>query len=150
MLRFVFALLAALLLGGPAFAQEDPVVKESRYSVAETADRLQAVIEENGAAVVARVDHAANAEGADMQLAPTILMIFGNPMLGTPIMQETRLAGLDLPMKVLIWEEDDATKIAYTSPETLRQRWDVEGQDELFSKMAAGLDKMTDAAAQGE
>ncbi len=85
-----------------------------------------------------------------MELAPTILMIFGNPMLGTPIMQETRLAGLDLPMKVLIWEEDDATKIAYTSPETLRKRWNVEGQDELFSKMAAGLEKMTNAAAQGE
>ncbi len=150
MLRFVFALLAALLLGGPAFAQEEPVVKASRYSVAETADRLQAAIEGNGATVIARVDHAANAKTAGMELARTILMIFGNPMLGTPIMQETRLAGLDLPMKVLIWEEDDATKIAYTTPETLRQRWDVEGQDELFSKLAAGLDKMTDAAAQGE
>ncbi len=150
MLRFVFALLAALLLGGPAFAQEEPVVKASRYSVAETADRLQAAIEGNGATVIARVDHAANAETSGMELAPTILMIFGNPMLGTPIMQETRLAGLDLPMKVLIWEEDDATKIAYTSPETLRKRWNVEGQDELFSKMAAGLEKMTNAAAQGE
>jgi len=150
MLRFVFALLAALLLGGPAFAQEEPVVKASRYSVAETADRLQAAIEGNGATVIARVDHAANAETAGMELAPTILMIFGNPMLGTPIMQQNRLAGLDLPMKILIWEEDDATKIAYTSPETLRKRWNVEGQDELFGKMAAGLEKMTNAAAQGE
>jgi uncharacterized protein (DUF302 family) len=150
MLRFALALLAGLLLDGPALAQEEPVVKESRYSVAETADRLQAVIEKNGAMVVARVDHAANAEAVGMELAPTTLMIFGNPMLGTPIMQENSLAGLDLPMKVLIWEEDGATKIAYTSPETLRKRWDVEGHDELFSKMAAGLDKMTDAAAQGE
>lgn len=150
MLRFAFALLAILLLGGPAFAQEEPIVKESRYSVVVTADRLQAVIEGNGAIVVARVDHAANAEQADMELAPTILMIFGNPMLGTRLMQENRLAGLDLPMKVLIWEEGGTTRLAYISPETLKERWRIEGQDELFAKMEGALDTMTNAATQDE
>lgn len=150
MLRSILFLISILLFSIPASAQEEPVTKESRYSVAETADRLEAAIDESGATVVARVDHAAGAKRAGMELAPSILMIFGNPMLGTRLMQENRLAGLDLPMKVLIWEEGGTTRLAYISPETLKERWRIEGQDELFAKMEGALDTMTNAATQDE
>ena len=83
------------------------VTVASGWSVGETIDRLQAVVTEAGLDVFARIDHAANAAGAGMELRPTELLIFGNPQGGTPLMQDRQTSGIDLPVKALAWEDAD-------------------------------------------
>lgn len=79
----------------------------SRRSVADSIDALVAVVEGAGLTVFARIDHAAGALAAGMSLRPTQLLVFGNPHAGTPLMQENQVAGLDLPMKALAWEDEN-------------------------------------------
>lgn len=144
-------LVAAAAIGiaatGAAFA-DDWIIKDSASDVVKTADKLIAVIEKAGATVIARVDHAASAKSIDAELDPMTLVIFGNPAIGTPILQAEPKAGLDLPVRVLIWEKDGATKIGYLEPEELKDRYDVEGADKSFEMMTDALKKLTDEAAK--
>jgi uncharacterized protein (DUF302 family) len=97
---------------------------------------------------IARIDHAAGAQSVDMELRPTQLLIFGNPKLGTPLMQANRAIGLDLPMKVLAWQEADGTvKVAYTAPAALAKRHGISDQDKIVETMTKALDGLTKAAA---
>ena len=77
------------------------IIKDSASDVATTADKLVAAVEGAGAKVFARVDHAAGAASVDQQLAPMTMVMFGNPKMGTPILQNAPEAGLDLPIRVL-------------------------------------------------
>ena len=96
------------LAGLPAFASDDDLMMvESSSDVATTMDRLEAAVTEAGANVMARVDHAAGAASVDMELAPTQVLIFGNPKIGTQAMQDDPRAGLFLPMKVLVYEDGE-------------------------------------------
>lgn len=79
----------------------------SRRSVADTIDALVAAVNAAGLTVFARIDHAAGAIAAGLTLRPTELLIFGNPLAGTPLMQERQTVGLDLPMKALAWEDEN-------------------------------------------
>jgi uncharacterized protein (DUF302 family) len=79
----------------------------SRLSVRETMDRLIAAVTSAGLLVFARIDHAANAAQIGMELRPTELLIFGNPKGGTPLMQDKQTAGIDLPVKALVWEDKE-------------------------------------------
>ncbi len=106
MKRFL-TLAAVTVLAGPALADDDLMKVQSGKDVASTMDALEAAVEGAGATVFARVDHAGGAEGVGMQLAPSEVLIFGNPKLGTPAMQADPLAGLFLPMKVLVYEDAD-------------------------------------------
>ncbi len=85
----------------------------SRYSVKETLDRLEAALKLGGITIFARVDHAGGAAAVGMDLRPTEVLIFGNPKGGTPLMQANQLIGLDLPLRVLAWE-DAAGKVSVT------------------------------------
>jgi uncharacterized protein (DUF302 family) len=75
--------------------------------VRETVDRLAEVVAAAGLTVFGRVDHGGNATAVGMQLRPTELLIFGNPRGGTPLMQDQQTAGIDLPLKALVWEDAD-------------------------------------------
>jgi uncharacterized protein (DUF302 family) len=132
---------------GHSFA-DDWVIKDSASDVVTTADKLVAAVGKAGATVFARVDHAAGAESIDAELDPMTLVIFGNPKLGTPIMKAEPKAGLDLPVRVLIWEAEGTTKIGYLEPDELKDRYDVEGADKAFEMMTGALNKLTDAAAK--
>lgn len=143
---FFAALFALSLLILPARA-EDWIVKDSPSPVTDTADKLVAAVEGAGAKVIARVDHAAGAKSAGAELAPMIMVMFGNPKLGTPIIKAAPQAGLDLPIRVLIWDDNGATKIGYLDPAALKARYKVEGADPAFEAMAGALGKLTDAAA---
>ena len=141
--------LVFFLVAGPALAG-DFVVKQSKFSVVESLDRLAKALESKGIKVVARVDHAAGAQKAGLKLKPTQLLIFGNPKLGTPLMQTNRGIGLDLPMKVLAWQDDKGKVwLAYTKPDALKARYDIKGKDGVFAKMTGALDKMTGKASGG-
>src|SRR5579863_7559758 len=79
----------------------------SKFSVRETIDRLAAAATSAGLHVFARIDHAAGAAQVGMELRPTELLLFGNPRGGTPLMQDRQTAGIDLPVKALVWEDEE-------------------------------------------
>ncbi|WDR06265.1 DUF302 domain-containing protein [Devosia rhodophyticola] len=136
-----------LMLASPAFAQEW-IVKSSPSTVDETVEKLVAAVEGAGATVFAKVDHAAGAKAVGDDLSPTVLVIFGNPKIGTPIIKADRRAGLDLPLRVLVWSENDATQLGYEDPAALKARYAIEGADDAFAAMTGALDKLTTAATQ--
>jgi uncharacterized protein (DUF302 family) len=141
---------AALLLSLSATSalSEQLVALESKFDVKETLDRLATELDKRGIKVAARIDHAAGAKAVGMELPPTEVLMFGNPKLGTPLMQSTPAIGIDLPMKVLAWQ-DKAGKVwvGYTAPEVLKARHGIADRDELFKTMAAALDGLARSAS---
>jgi uncharacterized protein (DUF302 family) len=96
---------------------------QSRFATRETIDRFLAALAERKLTVFARVDHAAGAASVGLSLRPTELVIFGNPQGGTALMQDRQSAGIDLPLKALIWEDSDGkTWLAYNDPNWVAQR----------------------------
>jgi uncharacterized protein (DUF302 family) len=151
-MRFVLIALSALLFSlAPAAAKEPGLtVLESKLSVKDTGDKLVKALEEKGLKVAARIDHAAGAKAAGLDLPPTEVILFGNPKLGTPLMQSQRTAGLDLPMKILIWQDDKGkTQLGYLSPAQLKRRYAIKGNDEIIKTMTGALDAFAKAAIAG-
>jgi uncharacterized protein (DUF302 family) len=130
-------------------SEPNMVIRESGNSVKETLDKLAKAVEAKGAKVVARVDHAAGAKSVGTDMKPTEVLIFGNPKLGTPVMTGNIRAGLDLPLKVLAWE-DAAGKVwvGYTKPAVLQSRYRLTGKEQTanFKAIADALDGLTAAA----
>jgi uncharacterized protein (DUF302 family) len=118
------------------------VTKLSQRSVADTVSRFTEMITDKGMTVFAAIDQSAAASQAGLQLRDTVLLIFGNPATGTLVMQAAPLAALDLPLKVLIWDDSGQTKVAYYSPSALAERHDL--SPDLEAKLA-GIDPLTDA-----
>lgn len=124
------------------------VQKKSLCSVKQTLDRVEAILHKKGISVFARVDHAAGAEKVGLQMNDTQLLIFGNPKMGTPLMNEQILMGLDLPMKMLAWKDASGqTWLAYTSPQALQQRHGLKNQL-IIEKMTKALDGISQKALQ--
>ena len=143
------ALAAALtLIAAPALAQEIET-KDAQGSVAETMDRLQQAVEGAGATVFARVDHAEGARSVDMELPEAQLLIFGNPQLGTPAMQENIQAGLMLPLRVLVYDDDGQTVIAWQEVEEMMDELDIDDDAAFVGQMEDALENLTTAAAGG-
>lgn len=123
------------------------VVKKSPYSANETLSRLEKAIESKGIKLIERVSHQKNAQNAGMQLRPTELLVFGNPKLGTKLFQANQRAGLDLPMKVLAWEDAEGqTWVAYNKPEWIADRHGIDSKHEVVQKMSKALNGLTDKA----
>jgi len=96
---------------------------QSSFGPKETMDRVEAEIREGGLNVFARIDHAAGAAEAGLTLAPTELMIFGNARGGTPLMQSAQTVGIDLPLKILVWQDAaNNTWLSYNEPSWIAQR----------------------------
>jgi uncharacterized protein (DUF302 family) len=114
------ALLGATLL---AQAVEGLVAVKSRYGAVETMNRLEATVKQRGLIVFARIDHAAGAAKVGKTLRPTELLIFGNPAGGTPLLECAQTAGIDLPLKALVWEDEAAQVwLGYNDPAFVAQR----------------------------
>ncbi|MEQ8654472.1 MAG: DUF302 domain-containing protein [Kiloniellales bacterium] len=125
----------------------DLVRKTSPHSVQVTVDRLASAVEGAGAKVFARIDHAAGAQAVGAELRPTEVLIFGNPKLGTPAMQLSQSAGLDLPLRVVVFEDADGTVVlAYHPPETLAADHGIPADAPVLGKMTGALGKLTDKA----
>ena len=146
-------LISTAMLGTGAYAQTPTtqtatglVAKASKYSVAETMDRLEKIVKAKGITVFARIDHAGEAEKAGLKLRPTQVMILGNPKGGTPVMAAAQTAAIDLPLKALAWE-DAAGKVwlGYNSAEYLKQRHGI--PDELVKNVGA-IAGLVDAALE--
>lgn len=125
---------------GRAVAQTGLITVDSPYTVEETVARLEAVVAEKELTLFSIVDHAAGAASVDAELPPTQVVIFGNPKAGTPLMQCAPTVAIDLPLKALIWEADGQTQLAYNDMSFLQERHEIEGCDEVLSKIAAALE----------
>lgn len=102
---------------------EGLITLSSRYPARDTMDRLLAVLAKRNMTVFARIDHAAGAARAGLELRPTEVVIFGNPKGGTALMQDRRSAGIDLPLKALVWEDADGkVLLSYNDPAWIAQR----------------------------
>lgn len=120
----------------------------SSHDVATTIDRLQAALESKGMNIFARIDHAANAGNVDLSLAPTQVLIFGNPKLGTPLMNCAPTVAIDLPQKMLAWQDADGqTMLGWNDPAALKTRHDIEGCDEVLQTISGALANFAKAAA---
>lgn len=119
------------------------VVKQSPWSVEETVERLERTISAKGLKLFAVFDHSGEAEAHGLALRETKVVVFGSPEAGTPVMQAHPLGALDLPLKVLVWDDDGKTRLAYASPAELAERYGLE--DELAARLG-GIDGVTEAA----
>src|SRR5205085_5946095 len=108
----------------------------SHFAPKETMDRMEAEIGERGMNVFARIDHAAGAAEVDLTLRPTELIIFGNARGGTPLMEASQTTGIDLPLKVLVWEDAAGkTWLSYNEPSWISQRHHLGIKAEVVDKL---------------
>lgn len=139
--------LCFLSISSLSFAQ-GVINKTSTHSVKDTLDKLETIVTAKGFKVVARVNHAKAAEMSGQSLNPTEVLIFGNPKVGTALMQSNQAIGLDLPVKVLVWENDNGVvTISYNDPAWMAARHGIDDRVEVVNKMTGALGKFTDAAA---
>ena len=128
-------------------AEKTTVVIPSAFSVKDTADNLSAILKNKGLTEFARINHAENAEKAGMKLRPTELIIFGNPKVGTPLMLCAQTVAIDLPQKMLIWQDEaDKVWLSYNTPDYLKKRHNIEGCDEVLGKVTKVLGAVSKAA----
>jgi uncharacterized protein (DUF302 family) len=123
--------------------EEQLVIRDSPWPVAETVQRLEAVVAARGLKLFAVIDHSADARTAGLELRDTQVVIFGSPVAGTPVMHAAPLAALDLPLKVLVWDDQpDGTKVTYLRPEALTARYGLAA--DLGARLA-GIEAVVDA-----
>jgi len=140
----LFLTLTSTLLYG----QKGTIKIQSEQSVSQTAEKLQFLIKEKGLTLFTVVNHSENAASVDMNLRPTVLVIFGNPKLGTPLMQCQQTYALDLPQKALIYEDNQGKVwIAYNNQTYLAQRHDMKMCKENLAKIEKALQNLLQAAA---
>lgn len=143
--------LAALcLITFNSWAHDRGMVKvESNHDVATTADNLENILKEKGMNVFARINHAEGAKKAEMELRPTELVIFGNPKVGTPLMNCSQSVAIDLPQKALIFEDEAGkTWLTYNDPQYLNQRHKLSGCEAVLEKITGALANFAKAATQ--
>lgn len=147
----VVVLVLAPFVVPKVFAGEGLISVKSIYGEKETADRVERLVKERGMTLFDRIDHAKGARTVGMDLRPTEVLIFGNPKGGTPLMKCAQTAGIDLPLKILVWEDEAKTvRVGYVDPEELKERHGIKGCDEVIRKMKGFLKKLaSDASGPG-
>jgi uncharacterized protein (DUF302 family) len=149
MRRVILTVATATLVVVAGAAQADLVRKQSANSVSETIDRLEAAVKGKGLTVFIRIDHAAGAKKVDLPLRPTELIIFGSPKVGTPLMQGNQTMGLDLPLKVLAWEDEGGKVwLAYEAPADMAMAHGLPKDNPVIKQITGALDNFTNAAAK--
>ena len=125
---------------------EGMIAVASAHGPGETMQKLMTALGEKGLAVLAHIDHAGAAARAGLELRPTDLLVFGNPKGGTPLMQAEQTMGIDLPLKALVWQDQDGkTWLGYNDPAWLVKRHGVEN-DKVVTAMREMLKALAVAA----
>jgi uncharacterized protein (DUF302 family) len=142
----MLSLLLGLVLTSTVSAADGVISAVSPHSVNDSADKLESIIKSKGLTLFNRIDHQANAAGVDLTLNPTVLLIFGNPKVGTPVMVCSQSAAIDLPQKILITEDDTGTvQLSYNDPMYVKARHNLEGCDAVLEKISTVLAGLTAA-----
>ncbi len=116
------------------------ITVESKHSFEETLKRLNAAIQSAKMTVFAVFDHAAAARESGLQLRPTTVIAFGNPAAGTRLMQSSQIAGIDLPLKILVWKDQaGTTKLTHNDPHWLAERHSLGAE---IAPQIAGMAKL--------
>jgi uncharacterized protein (DUF302 family) len=128
------------------------VVMASPHSIDTTVARLERALEAaDPISIMARVDHAINAETVDRSLRPTRLLIFGNPELGTPLMEASPTTAIDLPQKMLVWADSAGqVRLAYNDPQYLARRHGITGRDGELQTISGALRKLARRATSSK
>ena len=135
------------LIVSTAAAGDGLISVKSSHDVKATADRLENVLKQKGMNVFIRINHAAGARKVGKNLRPTELVVFGNPKVGTPLMQCNQSVAIDLPQKALIWQDDkDQVWLTYNDPNYLAQRHGLDQCTEVIKKVANALSNFAKAA----
>ncbi|MDE2252797.1 MAG: DUF302 domain-containing protein [Betaproteobacteria bacterium] len=151
MSKFLLALTYAFLLAQGAWAEVPQVIEvRSTHTVVQTLWHLEHAIHRRHLHIVAMVDHSGAAHKVGLDLPPTKLVIFGNPALGTKLMQMNQQAGLGLPLKMLVWEDaEHRVWLGYTDPAVFARRYDISPSAEPILLMTKALHAIA-AEAAGE
>lgn len=125
------------------------VAVESKEAVNSTLQALEEALDANeNIGIVATVDHASNAENAGLTLRATQVILFGNPHLGTPLMQQNQTAGIDLPQKFLVYQDaDNEVMVGYNDPQYVANRHGITGEDEVLNTISGALSNFAENAA---
>jgi uncharacterized protein (DUF302 family) len=121
--------------------------KNSPRSVRDTVDRLLGLLQARQMKIFAVIDQAVEARNVGLRLRPTTLVIFGNPVAGTAVMDAAPLAAVDLPLKILVWDDNDQTKVSYVGAAELAARHRLEPD---LAHNLSGIDALTDALVTPE
>ena len=149
MKKLISFLFLSFFISSYATATESLISIESKLSSKETADKFESIIKSKGLTLFARIDHQKNAAGVDLKLRATEVIIFGNPKVGTPLMQCSQKAAIDLPQKMLIWTDaDDKVWLTYNNPEYIKERHSLEGCDAVIGKISNVLKALATAASK--
>jgi uncharacterized protein (DUF302 family) len=146
----LFALIVVICLQGVnAMAVEGLKTLRSNYDPKDTMDRLEAAVKAKGLTVFAHVDHAAGAAAVGLPLRPTDLLVFGNARGGTPLMQSAQTIAIDLPLKILVWQDaTGATWLSYNDPSWLAKRHGLNADVEAtVSALTTAVHAVAKAAA---
>ncbi len=122
-------------------------IRDCTGTVLEALQRLTDALEQQGIRLFAVVDHAGAAREAGLELADEVVAIFGNPAAGTALMQQDPRVGLDLPLRMLFWSREGATYLAYRSPTSLAETYDLGDAGGRLEKLDAVLRGLADAAS---
>jgi uncharacterized protein (DUF302 family) len=121
---------------------EKVVTKLSPWSMADTLARLSAVVAARGMEVFAVIDHSGKARDVGLDLRDTKLVIFGSPSAATPVIEAAPLAALDLPLRVVVWEDGYQTLVSYPAPAAVARRYGLDGD---LADSIASIDALTSA-----
>lgn len=121
---------------------DSSIVYESPYSVLETINRIKAVLEKKSIKIFTLIDHSGEAKDNGLDLKDEKLLIFGDPKVGTYLMQENPEIGLELPLKILIWGENGKTRIAHQNLNALKKRYNIVTHAKILENMSLGLPQL--------
>ncbi len=149
MRRFFTVLTMLVIFSSILFAADGLISIKSDFDVKTTANRLENILKEKGMTVFARIDHALGAKKTGQVLRPTELVIFGNPKVGTPLMQCAQTIAIDLPQKAVIWQDKEGSVwISYNDPDYLVKRHNLKGCEKVINKVKKALATFTQKAAK--
>lgn len=123
---------------------------DSSYGFSETVRRLLDAIAQKGLTVFARFDHAGAARDVGMELAGELVVVFGNPRAGTPLMQMDARVGIEFPLRILVWDQDGQTIVGYNDPRNLAESYNLSSGTATLEAMSSLLEALANDAAEAE
>jgi uncharacterized protein (DUF302 family) len=149
MRQLLLTLVSLFFFVSLAFAADGLINIKSSHNVKGTADRLENTLREKGMTVFIRINHAEGAQKVGKKLRPTELVVFGNPKVGTPLMQCSQSVAIDLPQKALIWEDEAGhVWLSYNDPKYLAKRHGITECVNVIKKIEKALSNFAHAATR--
>ncbi|MFT2092390.1 DUF302 domain-containing protein [Paraglaciecola sp. 2405UD69-4] len=144
--KFVVLFLVLMATSVGAASSEGVIRYESPYSVSETMARFEKIVADKGFTVFSVIDHQQNAAKVGLDLPATQVILFGNPKVGTLLMQCAQNVAIDLPQKVMVAAVNGKVWLSYNDPEYLKKRHQIKGCEQVITKISGALGKFAQAA----